>query len=168
MDLYALRHGIAVDRGSSDYLDDDSRRPLTRKGIRRMLREGRGMNRLGLSFDLILTSPYVRARRTAEIVAEILDTDAPLEMFQPLAAEIPPDQTLRQIARRAEGIDSVLLVGHEPQLSAIGSLMLSGNANLALELRKGGMFKLGAEQVQPGTAVLEWWLTPRQLRRLGG
>jgi phosphohistidine phosphatase len=167
MDLYALRHAIAADRGNPEYIQDDSKRPLTRKGIRRMLRAAQGMKRLRMKFDVILTSPYVRARRTAEIVAETLGGDTPLELFQPLAAEVPADQAIRQIARRTEGLDSVLLVGHEPQLSAIASLILSGSPTLALELRKGGMFKLEAEQIQAGTGVLEWWLTPRQLRRLG-
>ena len=167
MDLYILRHGIAVDRGNPEYVQDDSKRPLTRKGIRRMIRAARGMKRLGMDFDLILTSPYVRAKRTAEIVADALGGETTLEAFQPLAAETPPEQAIRQIARRTEGLGSVLLVGHEPQLSAMGSLLLSGSPDLALELRKGGLFKLEAEQIQAGTAVLDWWLTPRQLRRLG-
>ena len=167
MDLYALRHAIAVDRESPDFVHNNSKRPLTRKGRRRMRREAQGMARLGLKFDLILSSPYVRTRETSDIVVEALGGTTPLELFQPLSGEIPPDQALRQIARRTEGLVSVLLVGHEPQLSGIGSLLLSGGSELALELRKGGMFKLEAEQVQPATAVLEWWLTPKQLRRLG-
>ena len=65
MDLYALRHAIAVDRESPDYVHNDSKRPLTRKGRRRMRREAQGMARLGLKFDLILSSPYVRARETS-------------------------------------------------------------------------------------------------------
>lgn len=166
MDLYALRHAIAVDRGTEEYVQDDSRRPLTRKGIRRMRRAARGVRRLGLTVDLILSSPYLRARETAEIVATALD-DTTLELFQPLAAEIPPEQALRQIARRAEGLKSLLLVGHEPQLSAMASLLIAGNPDLALELKKGGMFKIEAEQLQAGTGVLEWWLTSRHLRRLG-
>jgi phosphohistidine phosphatase len=167
MDLYVLRHAIAVERGTRDYLEDDSKRPLTKKGIRRMRRGVRGLARAGLAFDLLLTSPYARARQTAEIVAEALEGDDRMEVFQPLTPETPPEQAIRQIARRTEKLDSVLLVGHEPQLSAIGSLLLAGNSGLALELGKGGAFKLEAEQLVPGAAVLEWWLTPRQLRRLG-
>jgi len=167
MDLYVLRHALAVNRGEPDYLGDDSRRPLTRKGIRRMRKGALGISRLDARFDLILSSPYKRAHETALIVAETLGAEDRLEFFQPLTPETPPDQAIRQLARRCVKLDSVLLVGHEPQLSAIGSLLLSGNSGLALELGKGGAFKLEADELQGGMAVLEWWLTPRQLRRLG-
>jgi phosphohistidine phosphatase len=72
MEIYVLRHAIAVERGSPDYLHDDSQRPLTKKGIRRMRRGVRGLGHAGLEFDLLLTSPYTRARQTAEIVVEAL------------------------------------------------------------------------------------------------
>lgn len=166
MDLYVLRHAIAIDRGHPDYLDDDSKRPLTRKGTRRMRRSVRGLMRAGLEFEVVLSSPYKRAWQTAEIVADMLDRPELLESFQPLAPEVPPEQAVRQLERRCEGLDSVLLVGHEPQLSAIGSLLLSGDSSLALDLGKGGAFKLDIDQLQPGTAILDWWLTPRQLRKL--
>jgi phosphohistidine phosphatase len=166
MELYVLRHAIAVDRGSPEY-PDDSRRPLTRKGARRMRRGVRGLARTGTRLDLVLSSPYTRARETAEIVVEVMGGSDRLEFFQPLAAEVPPDQTIRQLQRRCEGLDSVLLVGHEPQLSAIGSLLLSGDSGLALELGKGGAYRLSVDVLQPGTAVLDWWLTPKQLRKLG-
>jgi phosphohistidine phosphatase len=167
MDLFVLRHAIAVERGHPDYLRDDAKRPLTRKGVRRMRRVVRGLKRAGLDFDVVLSSPYKRARETAEIVVEMLHREESLELFQPLAPEIPPEQTIRQLWRRCEKLDSVLLVGHEPQLSAIGSLLLAGDSGLALELGKGGAFKIEVDQLQPGTAILDWWLTPRQLRRLG-
>lgn len=167
MDLYVLRHAIAVERGHPDYVHDDSKRPLTRKGIRRMRREVEGLRRAGLDFDVTLSSPYTRAWQTAEIVVEILGQEQKLESFQPLAPEVPPEQTIRQLERRCAGMESVLVVGHEPQLSAIGSLLLSGNSGLALELGKGGAFKLELDQIHPGSAILDWWLTPRQLRKLG-
>jgi len=167
MDLYVLRHAVAIDRSSPDYIHDDSKRPLTRKGIRQMHRGARGMKRLGLDFDIVLSSPYTRARETAEIVVEALEAEDTLELFQPLTPEIPPEQAIRQLARRCEKLQSVLLVGHEPQLSAMGSILLSGTSGLALELRKGGLFKLRVDQIQSGTAILDWWLTSRQLRRLG-
>jgi phosphohistidine phosphatase len=132
-----------------------------------MRRIARGLRRAGLDPDLVLSSPYSRARETADIVAGAMDLEERMELFQPLSPEVPPDQAIRQVARRSEKLDSVLLVGHEPQLSAIGSLLLAGHSGLALELGKGGAFKLELDQVQPGAAILDWWLTPRQLRKLG-
>jgi phosphohistidine phosphatase SixA len=96
-----------------------------------------------------------------------MEREERLEFFQPLAPEVPPDQAIRHLERRCEGMESALIVGHEPQLSAIGSLLLSGDSGLALELGKGGAFKLSVDVLQPGTAILDWWLTPKQLRKLG-
>ena len=72
MEIYFLRHGIAVKRGTEGY-KNDSERPLTEKGVRRMRETANGMHDLGLDFDWILSSPYVRAKQTAEIVATVFD-----------------------------------------------------------------------------------------------
>jgi phosphohistidine phosphatase len=164
MELYVLRHGIAVQRGTPAYIRNDSERPLTGKGIKRMRRGTRGMRQLGVAFDVLLTSPYRRARETAQIVADSYEVPDLVETFEPLSAEVAPEETIRELARRCKNLYSVLLVGHEPQLSSIGSLLLGGRSDLALDLKKGGLFKLWLEHVEPGRAALEWWLTPRQLR----
>src|SRR5436853_7070712 len=66
-ELYLIRHGIAEERG--DRWPDDAKRPLTEDGIDRLRKEARGLARLGISIDLVLTSPLVRTKQTAEIVA---------------------------------------------------------------------------------------------------
>ena len=71
MKLYILRHGIAVEPGTPGY-ETDADRPLTSEGERKMRQIAGAMEALELSFDLILSSPYLRARQTAEIVAEVL------------------------------------------------------------------------------------------------
>ena len=76
MNLYILRHGIAADRGF-DYPDDDLR-PLTDKGIRRMRREAKGMDAMGVAPDLIISSTLVRAIQTAEIVQQGLSSPPPM------------------------------------------------------------------------------------------
>ena len=65
MNLYVLRHGLARERNGREYANDDER-PLTAKGMRRMRRQLKGMNSIGLSMDVIVTSPLVRAVQTAE------------------------------------------------------------------------------------------------------
>ena len=57
--VYLVRHGVAAEQGPEFPNDDD--RPLTSEGIRKMNEAARGMQRLGLSFDLILSSPLRRA-----------------------------------------------------------------------------------------------------------
>ncbi|HTL02756.1 MAG TPA: histidine phosphatase family protein, partial [Vicinamibacterales bacterium] len=66
-ELYLIRHGLAAERG--DQFPDDTKRPLTSRGIQRMKRAGKALVALDVAFDVILTSPLVRTRQTAEAVA---------------------------------------------------------------------------------------------------
>src|SRR5258707_5535441 len=70
-EIFLIRHGMAEDRG--DAWPDDAKRPLTEDGISRLRKAARGLTRAGVSIDLMLTSPLVRARQTAEIIAAELD-----------------------------------------------------------------------------------------------
>src|SRR5215207_9309159 len=70
MEIYVVRHAIAVEQGTPGY-ESDSQRPLTDKGRRKMRQIARALRNLGVEFDLILSSPYVRARETAEILADV-------------------------------------------------------------------------------------------------
>ncbi len=166
MKLHVLRHAIAVERGTPGY-DDDSTRPLTDDGIRKMRQAARGIERLKVDVDLILTSPYRRAVETAEIAAEALDARQRLEVLDALAAPIAAAEAVRRIAERASGAESVMIVGHEPGLSEIGSILLAGHEDLSLRLKKGGLFTLDCRRIAPREGTLESWLPPRVLRRIG-
>ena len=105
MRLSLLRHGIAADRGSPEY-ENDSERPLTPKGERRMRRIAKGIQASGLSYDLILSSPYLRAKQTAEIVAAGLSTPEGVILAETLTPEGNPRQlieTLRTDHRERTG-----------------------------------------------------------------
>src|SRR5438046_7785006 len=84
-ELYLVRHGLAQERG--DMWPDDSKRPLTEEGMSGMQKATRGLARLGVSLDVVLTSPLVRARQTAEIVAGGLDPRPPLVNVESLAPD---------------------------------------------------------------------------------
>src|SRR5690242_16747729 len=86
MDIYLLRHGLAVERGASGY-DNDAERPLTDEGERKLRDIARAMRKLELEFDLILSSPYTRARQTAEIVADGLKTRKKLDFSDSLTPD---------------------------------------------------------------------------------
>ena len=77
MDLFFLRHAIAVQRGTSEYPNDD--RPLTKDGIRKMKKAARGIATLVDSFDVILSSPLVRAYDTARIAADAVKYTSDIE-----------------------------------------------------------------------------------------
>ena len=164
MILYILRHGIAEDTGPGG---DDRARRLTPRGRLKMRAAATGMQRLGLRFDVLLTSPLVRAKETAAIVAEGYGGNPDPRELAALASGMAPADTVRALrpyARHAH----VLIVGHEPGLSGVAALLLTGSSEgFALDLKKGGLLALQLDgSPAPGGATLRWVLTPRQLRRL--
>ncbi len=164
MDLYVLRHGIAEDRSSSTP-GDDSQRRLTAEGKTKMRRAAVGMKALEIEFDLILSSPYLRARETAEIVADVFGAEKVLELSPALAADGNPKELIDELKRKHRHRNQVLLVGHEPYLSRLISLLISGDTGIAITMRKGGLCKVSASTLHYGRcATLEWLLTPRQMR----
>jgi phosphohistidine phosphatase len=166
MNLYLMRHGIAVAADQPE-VESDSERPLTPKGVKRMRRAANGLRRLGISFDTILTSPLVRARQTAEIVAETLGLEGRLEEISELAPEISVNHLIEGLTRFHDRED-LLLVGHNPLLIRAFSFFISGKENLKIELKKGGLGCIETDSLPPSApGTLHWFLTPKQLRRLG-
>jgi len=163
MDVFLLRHGIAEEPAARSGRPDSGRR-LTDKGIQRVRQIARAMQELELEFDLILASPFPRARETAEIVAAVLHFEDRLQLTGHLA--IPPSSSklLGQINGTQPLPKSVLLVGHEPHLSGLASLLLAGTPSVELILKKGGLCKLEVSGLQAARcASLAWLLTPRQM-----
>jgi phosphohistidine phosphatase len=146
-------------------VENDSERPLIPKGERRLRSASAAMIKLELSFDLILSSPFVRARQTAEIVAGELKLKKQLQFTDALAC----GGSLKNLVGRLAGLKSVpkdvLLVGHEPCLSRLISLLVSGDADAAaVEMKKGGLCKLETGELRHGQcARLAWLLTPAQM-----
>jgi len=162
MEIYILRHGIAVERGTPGYKKDGDR-PLTEDGERKMWQIAKAMLGMDVQFDLILSSPYIRAKRTAEIVAETLGQDVTL------THALLPDANMANLVAEIndERPQRVLLVGHEPDLSGLVSVLICGNGNALIELKKGGLCKVTTETLALGQcATLNWLLTPKQLREL--
>ncbi len=166
MDIYILRHGIAVVRGAPG-IERDSDRSLSEKGATKMRRIARGMKALGLSFDVILTSPYLRARQTAEIVAAEFDAEKKLELCPHLEVAGDPAELVVELQARSDSLESVLLVGHEPYLSELVSVLISGDERTEVTMKKGGLCKLTADKISYGhCANLDWLLAPKQLTRI--
>ena len=166
MELYVLRHAIAVPRETEGFRRD-SDRPLTAAGSRKLRRVVRGMKALGLFFDRILTSPYLRARQTAEIVANEMGAEKKLEQTSHLAPDGDPRALIRLVNSRCAAGGSVLLVGHEPYLSELISVLVSGNTRTAITMKKAGLCKLFAEKLgYGGCASLEWLLAPAQMEKV--
>jgi phosphohistidine phosphatase len=165
MNVYLLRHGIAVTR--DDFAAQlHAERPLTSKGAKRIRQAARGLRRLGMTFSTVLTSPVIRARQTAEIIAETLGLESFLEEISGLAPESSLDHLLFGLTRFQDR-DHLLLVGHEPLLSHAASFLLAGKngREVQVRLKKGGLCRIEINALPPTTAgTLHWLLTPKQLR----
>jgi phosphohistidine phosphatase len=163
--VIVIRHAIAEDReafAASGRPDEE--RPLTDAGARKMVRVARGLARIAGGVDRIGTSPLTRADQTARIVAKALD--APVVTAPALADDGRPD-TLDRWLTEQEGVETVAVVGHEPDLGAWVARALHGDGAAPIPLRKGGACLLAfPDGVGPGRGALAWFLPPRVLRRL--
>jgi len=161
-ELYLIRHGVAEERG--DAWPDDAKRPLTEEGMDRLRKESRGLARLGVTIDVMLTSPLVRTRQTAEIVASALDPRpnlinaeslAPGGTFQSVVAELEKHSKKSRIA----------LVGHEPSIGELAARLIGSRH--PIEFKKGAVCRIDVESLPPaGPGSLRFLLTPKVLRSI--
>ena len=166
MELYILRHAKADPLGIGG-VGRDKDRALTDEGIATLRWVVRGMKALGLTFDLILSSPYLRARQTAEIVAEELDVRKILELSPELAPGGDCRVLIDTMSTRCDPSASILLVGHEPTLSRLISVLISGDERTGINLKKAGLCKVTIGTLRYGRcAMLEWLLAPAQMKRI--
>jgi phosphohistidine phosphatase len=167
VNLYVLRHAEAVPRGPPGYRHD-SDRPLTKDGVNTMRRAAKGMRRLKLDCDLILSSPYLRARKTAEITADVLGAKKKLKFSEHLASDGDPRKLVVELKSNYSSRVNIVVVGHEPYLSKLICVVIGCRSDTALTLKKGGLCKLSADSLRFGPcARLVWLLTPRQLVHIG-
>lgn len=160
MELYFLRHAIAVERNHPKY-KDDSLRPLTASGRKKMKLACHGMKTLGLTFDAILSSPYTRARQTAEIAADTYKINK--QTIYLTNSLLPPssvEKLFKELRTHFPKSKKALFVGHEPHLTEMISSLLKCTRPLPIHFKKGGLCCL---QVTSTVSVLNWLLTPTQL-----
>ena len=164
-EFYILRHGIATERRANSSLDD-TKRKLTPEGREKMQEIARGLKRVGMEVDWIVTSPLVRAVETAQIVSASLGLKVPMDFSDELRPGEPADKLLSFLAKQPER-KRVLLVGHEPDLSMLAARLMGAGRDANLALKKGGCCLITSEEFplkSPGQLV--WWLTPRLLRAM--
>jgi phosphohistidine phosphatase len=161
-ELYIVRHAIAAARGE-DWPDDD-KRPLTERGVSRFKEEVAGLKKLSVGVDEIFTSPLVRARQTAELLAAGIPGKPSVKVLDALAPGHTPTSVMAQLARAARR-RRIALVGHEPGLGELAAHLIG--AGRALTFKKGGVCRIDVESLssrRPGS--LSWFVTPKLLRGL--
>ncbi len=165
MHLYLVRHAVAYKR-DPDRWPDDSRRPLTPEGEEEFRGAARGLGRVVPEVETLLSSPYERAWRTAEIVAEQAGWPAP-ERFPALEPDVPPEKVVLALESYA-GKESIALVGHRPGLHELAVYLLTGDAGGAdMKIKKGGVVCIEFDEApKAGAGKLRWLFTPKVLRSL--
>ena len=165
MEIVFLRHAPAGAREEWARTGrPDSERPLTLEGRKRARAAAKGLAKFIKTADLIATSPWPRARETAEIAAKALG--APLVETECLL----PNRSPASLAAWLSGLDGerVVLVGHEPHLSKVVSWLMAGGVSRSIvRFKKAQALLLEMKKAAPGSAALIWSLPPRVLRGLG-
>jgi phosphohistidine phosphatase len=155
MNLYLIRHAIAVDE-----YEDDSQRPLSDKGRRKMRQIAKGLRAIGVEFDLVISSPYVRAAETAKILAEVFKMKREVQFSDHLVPTGDPNLLIAELNEESN-VDSVAIVGHEPFLSSLIGLLVADNASVDITLKKGSVCSLSADNLHhERKATIDWLLTP--------
>jgi phosphohistidine phosphatase len=165
MQLYIVRHGIAIDR-EDPKCPPDPERYLTEEGVEKTKQVAKGMASLGITGDLLLTSPYVRAAQTAEIFASALDyAKQKIRQTDLLLPGAEPFLLFRELAKDKQA-SSVFLFGHAPQLDDVIATAL-GSKKHVTTLKKAGVALVELKRISPPIGVLVWLAIPKLLRRAG-
>ena len=167
MHLLLHRHARAHPR-DPDTWPDDRLRPLTDDGRRVEKRAARALVRVRIEPDLVLTSPWTRARETAEILVEELGLETGALSTDSLAAAPDLEALQAEIGIRADE-STIVLVGHSPWLEELASLLLCGSlGRMETDFPKSGVMAIEAPMLAPAAGRLEFFWRPGQLRRLTG
>lgn len=160
MEILVVRHAIAAERDARRWPDDRGR-PLTAEGARRFRRVARHLGHLGPAPQAVWSSPLARAWQTAEILARAAGWPAPRELAA-LEPDADPAGVVAFLRDQDDGA-RVAVVGHEPGLSDLLALLLSGRTDgIGIELKKGGAALVRCERgVRAGGGELLWLLPPR-------
>lgn len=159
MDLYLIRHAKAAELGENG-IDNDEYRPLTQEGEDQARQLGETLRLRGVALDCVLTTPLVRAQRTAEIMLDNWGSDTKPELI--VEDRIAPECKPRKLARvlRDLGRDRVAVVGHQPDLS-VWAAWLIGSKKAYVDFAKGGAANiLWERELKKGSGGLIWLITP--------
>lgn len=161
-ELYLIRHGVAEERGEA--WPDDAKRPLSQDGMSKLRKSARGLVSLGVSFNVIVTSPLVRTRQTAEIIAGILDPHPHVTTLDSLAPDSRIADVLADLEKYAKR-ERVGIVGHEPGVGELAARLIG--TRHAIPFKKGAICRIDVETLPlGGPGDLRWFLTPKMLRDL--
>lgn len=163
MQLYIVRHGIAIDR-QDPKCPPDPERYLTEEGLEKTNAVAKGLASFSVSPGLFLTSPYTRAVQTAEVFADALDySRQKIRRSELLLPGAEPTLLFRELAREKQA-SSIFLFGHAPHLDEVIATAV-GSKKHVTTLKKAGVALIELKRISPPAGVLAWLATPKMLRR---
>lgn len=165
MQLYVIRHGIAIDR-EDPKSPSDPERYLTPDGLKKTREAAKGLATLGIQPEVYFSSPYIRALQTAEIFAEELDfAKSKIRQTDALLPGAEPAVFFRELARGAKSGDAAMCFGHAPHLDELIAFAVGAKQDIT-GLKKAGGACLELSRVSPPTGTLTWLATAKLLRKL--
>ena len=159
--LLLVRHADAGDRDPVRW-PDDSLRPLTDKGRKVHAKVAKALRDAGIIPELVLTSPWLRAAQTAEVMAQALALASPVPC--PALAADPDLQALDAVVGERKAKAVVALVGHSPWIEELAAMLLTGTAKgMAVDFPKSGVLGVELDRVSARAGVLRFFLRPKML-----
>ena len=158
MEIYLMQHGSALPK------EQDPDEGLSPGGEARIHASGKALKKMGISFDVILSSPKKRSKQTASIVAK--EVEFPPEKImetEKVKAMTPPEETIKALAEYA-GNQRILIAGHLPSVAEVASFLLTEGSKATIEFERGGCCRIDVEDLPTHSGHLRWYLTPEQLK----
>jgi phosphohistidine phosphatase len=160
--LFIIRHAVAEERG--DAWPDDAKRPLSEDGASRMRKAARGLDRLGVTLEVVVTSPLVRAKQTAEIVAAAMNPRPPIVSIESLTPDGTFQDIIADLEKQAKR-SRIAIVGHEPGIGEFAARLIGSRHSI--EFKKGAICRIDVDALPPsGPGDLRWMLTTKILRSI--
>jgi phosphohistidine phosphatase len=163
MQLYIVRHGIAIDR-EDPKSPSEAERYLTEEGVEKTKQVAKGLAAIGLHADLMVSSPYTRAMQTAAIFATALDY--PKQKIRRSDALLPgadPGAFVREVAKE-KNVSSVFCFGHAPHVDGLLAAAVGAQHHIT-SLKKAGVAFVELKRLSPPNGQLVWLLTPKLVRK---
>jgi phosphohistidine phosphatase len=163
MQLYIVRHGIAIDR-EDPKCPSEAERYLTEEGIEKTKQVAKGIAALGVHADLMVSSPYVRAMQTAAIFASALDyPKQKIRRSDSLLPGAEPAAFLRELARE-KNVSSVFCFGHAPHVDGLLAAAVGAQHHIT-SMKKAGVAFVELKRLLPPNGQLVWLVTPKLFRK---
>jgi phosphohistidine phosphatase len=163
MQLYIVRHGIAIDR-EDPKCPPEAERYLTEEGVEKTKQVAEAVAALGIQADLMFSSPYVRATQTAAIFASELEySKQKIRRTDSLLPGAEPGAFLRELAREKD-VSTVLCFGHAPHVDGLLAAAVGASRHIT-SMKKAGVALVELKRLSPPNGQLVWLITPKLMRK---